>query len=226
MIIRLAKQDEVLNLTRMNKYSDIQIGYNVTANISSKDQSPKLLPFEFNGDFLLLSNQLPSCYVTDKKCILNFLVKISVDFSNFEVKSSNENIIKVKYFELCKNFERHEICKEVKEFIGDSDQIKIYTIHLKPANIGNSSLFLTFNLRNKTFSQTYFLNHSILIIQPESLEDILFNYNSLILQILSSLLLGISMDVELIKKNIRLPKPYMIGLTFQFIIMPLVIFFN
>ena len=195
----------------------------IEENFLTNQETKSWISLEHDNDFRLLSDQLPSCFVMDRKCFLSFLVKDSIDFSNFEVKSSDENKIKIKYIELCKNFERHEKCKEIKRFIGYSKTITIYVIHLEPVNFGNASLLVGFDINNSTLSVKHYLNHSMIISQPARLEDTIFNYYSFVMQTLMSLCMGISMDSNSFISHVRHPKPFLIGFGCQLILMPMVI---
>ena len=214
LVLKDSTQEIVLNVAPEETTSSIQ---------DESYSTTKTWPlFELNGDFLLLSDQLPSCQIMYKKCFLSFLFKTSIDLNNFEIHSSDETKIKVKYFEFCKDFEKHEKCKEVKEFIGYSDQIKIYTIHLEPINFGNAALLLSFDLKNNMSFQKHFLNHSMIITQQDRLEDTLFSYYCLIMETLLSFLLGFTMNTQLIVSTIRHPKSFLISLAGHFVLMPLV----
>ena len=224
LIINISKQERDINVVPETVTSSNSTETTSLEEHLLTDQPTKSwIPLELDDDFLLLSDQLPSCFVMDRKCFLSFLVKDSVDFSNFEVKSSDENKIKIKYIELCKNFERHEKCKEIKRFIGYSKTITIYVIHLEPVNFGNASLLVGFDINNSTLSVKHYLNHSMIISQPARLEDTIFNYYSFVMQTLMSLCMGISMDSNSFISHVRHPKPFLIGFGCQLILMPMVI---
>ena len=179
--------------------------------------------FELNGDFNLLSDQLPSCQVNDKnKCILILLVKNTIYLNNFVIESSDETKIKIRYKELCKNFEKYEKCKEVKKFIDYSNQIEIYTIHLEPITVGKAWLMLRFDLKNGTVQQKHFLNHSMSISQKQRLDETIFDNYSLAMETLISLFLGFSFDIQIILSNVKHPKNFFIGFACMIFLMPLV----
>jgi hypothetical protein len=161
-------------------------------------------------------------------CRVSILVKKELNVQDLTIKSSDEHKFSYKSIEPCPSqlettnttkldlgcILKNNLTKEI------ADNYNIYNIKFDANIIGKAKLEISVKDNKEKYEQ------DVLIMQPMRLIDIFFTIYVWGFAILISLLMGLMLDVHTLIKIIKIPIPVGIGLSCQYLIMPLVILFK
>ena len=168
-------------------------------------------------------NEITICRMYNDSCYTIFTLESGID-----IKSLNFKIEDPKYTLVDKILQCDNLTDEINnnEYFSEcnkmhkSNKYEIYLIHLSPQLIGYTSLNISTSKDNKKISAKQLL----VVKEPRRFIDKVFMVLIWVKGIIISLLMGILLDINTLKKLISMPLPVGIGLTCQYLLMPLVSF--
>lgn len=168
---------------------------------------------------ILLKNEELKCKMF-KKCRFDVLIRSDISLDLLSINSSDQSVFKFNRISLCSG----QKCSPKKDFgslsLNNSMDYQIYQVEIQSVLIGKAAL--DFNL----FDQIKINSCPITITQPRRVIDIVFDIMIYTFGLMISLLMGILLDKKCILNIFKIPKAMFIGFFCQYLIMPLVIFFN
>lgn len=213
----LQDSEEIITANPISDYKFL-FGYNLLRIQDSEINKP-------NGLVIFKAN-ITICSLYSKDCKISILINNNMTDCDLDLVSGDTKIFEVKSIKLCQ-----EKCPSFEEYVKPNasamflqTNYKIYDIFLDTTLIGATTV--QFSIKNGSSKETSFkdIKYPILILQPMRIIDKVFHYYAMTFVILISLTMGILLDVEALKKIIKIPVPVGIGLGCQFILMPLVRF--
>jgi hypothetical protein len=206
--------EEVVSVRPISDYKFL-FGYNSLKIQDSDINKP-------NGLIIFKAN-ISICSLYSKDCKISILINNNLSDCDLDLSSENTNIVEVRSIKLCQ-----ENCANFEEYVKPNmstnyfaNNYKVYDINLDTVLIGLTTI--QFKIKNSS-KETSFkdIKFPVLILQPMRFIDKVFHYYAMTFVVLISLTMGILLDVEALKKIIKIPIPVCIGLGCQFILMPLV----
>jgi hypothetical protein len=159
-------------------------------------------------------------------CRVSVFVRKELNIDDLTIKSSDEHKFSYKSIEPCPS--QPEIDNTTKLDLGCIlknnltkeiiDNYNIFSIKLDANIIGKAKLEIS--VKEQKYEQ------NVIIMQPMRLIDIFFTIYAWAFALSISLLMGLILDVHTLIKIIKIPIPVGIGLSCQYLIMPLVILFK
>ena len=181
-----------------------------------------------NNNQVIYNTNLTRCNMYSIFCRVSILVKKELNVEDLTIKSNDEHKFSYKSIELCPfqlettNTTKLDLGCMLKNNLTKEiiDNYNIYSIKLDANIIGKAKLEISVKDNKQKYEQ------EVLIMQPMRLIDIFFTIYVWGFAILISLLMGLMLDINTLIKIIKIPIPVGIGLSCQYMIMPLVILFN
>ena len=179
-----------------------------------------------NNNDVVYNTNSTRCNMYSIFCRVSVFVRKELNIEDLTIKSSDEHKFSYKSIELCPS--QPETTNTTKLDLGCMlknnltkeiiDNYNMYSIKLDANIIGKAKLEIS--VKEQKYEQ------NVIIVQPMRLIDILFTIYAWAFALLISLLMGLILDINTLIKIIKIPIPVGIGLSCQYMIMPLVILFN
>ncbi len=166
-------------------------------------------PFEF------LDNTLIDCDMYSKDCFHPIRISNENSLAAIQFKSSDLNLMKIISVLPCEHVNATRGLKQLhcKHF---NSTRSTYLIHLDPLMIGKASIELTCVSANCPI-----ISRDVIIRAPQRFIDKFLQVYIVCFSMAISLLMGVMLDLQVIKRIIKMPVPVVIGFCSQYIFMPL-----
>jgi hypothetical protein len=159
------------------------------------------------NDLLILPVNSTKCAMLAKTCKIPLLIQNGIDIANLTYNQSTE-----EYFHIIRIEQCIENCNS-------SNATLNYTLNyilLNSIIVGKGSFSLKFKDDNSI------IEHQVIVTSPERIVDKIHQAYIIIFQTVISVFMGLLIDMNTILKIIKIPTPVLIGVSLQYLGMPLV----
>jgi hypothetical protein len=192
----------------------------------NKQQFILIILVYLNGiltDLIEFKDNSTKCSMFSNDCYVNFILRNITDLKNLKVTSSNHKLLKIKSIDSCNDLNNYQKCPDIISFKSVANREiqlldkNIFALNLDSILVGKIIIF--FNLNNNSY-----FNHSVVITQPKRIIDLIQQIYIIIFSLTTALIMGILLDIEKLKKILKIPIPVIIGFISQYLFMPLLAF--
>ncbi len=161
------------------------------------------VPYSFLDETAINCNM----YTTD--CYHPIHISNSSSITDMRLTTTDDQIFKILSVQACEKH-KHSVCMYPK------NTANVYLIHIDALLIGKASVELSCVSSNCSTD-----SRNVIIKAPERLIDKFLQVYIVCFSMSVSLLMGIMLDLQVIKRIIKIPIPVLIGFCSQYIFMPL-----
>ena len=164
---------------------------------------------------------MKTCNMYNNLCFFTLMVEKNLIVKNLNAEMEDSSRAIVEKIIRCEDLNKTAINLDYNlecNRINTSDSHYIYLIQVNPILIGYTSLSISALSENKSF----FAKQYLVVKEPQRLIDKILLIYILMMAVMISLLMGLLLDLESLKKLIKIPIPVAIGFACQYLIMPLV----
>jgi hypothetical protein len=216
--------------------------------LNEKGESDDYLDYGFDdGDNktaayndLIFEHVYGRCRMFEYDCKMSFKISKRINLETLSVESANQNLVKVKSINVCREGLRNESIEKTEIDSVDNIDSKITYkkcdllrtnssssyldahIYFSPIVVGKTELSFSYKRRGPVNSSSILYGYNFIVTQPRRFIDRVFDVWVWIFQTVISCLMGILLDVESLKKLLMFPKQVVVGFCSQYICMPLV----
>ena len=177
-----------------------------------------------NSSIVLYPNELKKCKMYDDACYFTLQVEKGISAEILKAEVEDESRASVLKLVSCENLDQVALHLDYSSECGKinkSEEHDLYVIHLSPQLIGYTSLTVSSKMEDKKFLAKQYL----VIQEPQRFVDKIFFVFIWSINVIQSIVMGLLLDIQTIKKLLKIPIPVGIGFICQYLLMPLVTYF-
>ena len=194
--------------------------------VTNGDRSINVFPGDNNStgndtSIFFYPYKMKTCNMYNNLCFFTLMVEKNLIVKNLNAEMEDSSRAIVEKIIRCEDLNKTAINLDYNlecNRINTSDSHYIYLIQVNPILIGYTSLSISALSENKSF----FAKQYLVVKEPQRLIDKILLIYILMMAVMISLLMGLLLDLESLKKLIKIPIPVAIGFACQYLIMPLV----